>query len=491
MFESNRISTFLAHLFITITIQADLKDSVKYNSKEEINMTQSRIVAITGATVLSIGLAGCFGGSGGSGGSAGNTGSVGSTAAAATTAKVESVEVNETTAKTALAMLGIKNGGILPSATLAASSDKKMKLPDNLATRMAAKMKKLKISDALLSKVKEEKIGAGADSGAISQTYDCAVSGTMTLESSWERNEAPEGYDNTETNKITFNDCVDTEENLIGTIEEHGEAMNTSSLYHYSGAIGFTEHRQYSSIGHERSEQINAEHLSEERTTLAGAAVWSGAMDGTWKMKNYETDSSSNRGFEISTNMTAEYKLYDANGTVAHDEKWKADSFIFHRRESEVQHIETMSGYLSYTPDIDTQMAYIYGEGFSLTFEAEGGVAQTDASAIVPDYSVDIEGVLGADCLGGSITFSTPSVWLFDNEMPDLNVENDENGTTPYSGTTVISGAGSSAATVEFMHNEVPEAYGTITVNGNTSDPMTFPQMTEGIDCDEDLGWRF
>ena len=447
-------------------------------------MTQSRIVAITGATVLSIGLAGCFGGSGGSGGSAGNTGSVGSTAAAATTAKVKSVEVNETTAKTALAMLGVKNGGILPSATLAASSDKKMKLPDNLATRMAEKMKKLKISDALLSKVKEEKTGAGADSGSISQTYDCAVSGTMTLESSWERNEAPEGYDNTETNKITFNNCVDTEEDLIGTIEEHDEAMDTSSLYHYSGAIGFTEHRQGSSIGYERSEQINAEHLSEERTTLAGAAVWSEAMDGTWKMKEDETDSS--ESFELSANMTAEHKLYDANGTVEKGEKYEADNFDAQWRLSEVQESVTMDGYLSRTMK-DKDPSYLYAEGFTLTYAAEeGNTAPTNNAAIVPEYSVNIEGVLGADCLGGRITFSTPSVWLFDNQMPDLN---DVNGTTPYSGTTVISGAGSSAATVEFTHNDVPEAYGTITVNGNTSDPMTLPQMTEGIDCDEDLGW--
>jgi len=442
----------------------------------------STVAAIACVGIIGIGLTGCGGGSGGSTGATGSTGSTGSTAGSTTTAKVGSADVNETTARTALAM--VKNGGL---ASLAASSDKKMKLPDNVATRMAAKMKQLKISDTLLSKVKETGVASG-NSGSVSQTYDCAVSGTMTLDSSWERNDAPEADERTETNKITFNDCIDTEEDLVDVIDAEYDTNNVTTLYHYRGAIGFTRHEQRSSIGEEESWAINAEHLSEEESTLAGARVWSSAMNGTLKWRRYETDSS--EGLEISANGTAERKVYDANGTVIKDETYEADNFDAQWRVSDVQEMVVMDGYLNHAMK-DKDPSYLYAEGFTLVYAAEGGNAGlTSDPAIVPEYSVDIEGVLGADCLGGSVTFSTPSVWLFDKQMPDID-PNDSNGSTPYSGTTAISGAGSSVATVEFTHNDVPEAYGTITVDGNTSDPMTLPQMTDGIDCDEELGWWF
>ncbi|SFV64956.1 hypothetical protein MNB_SV-3-65 [hydrothermal vent metagenome] len=438
----------------------------------------SNIAAIACLTVVSVGITGCSGG--GSGG-ASASGSV------STTAKVQSVDANETTTRKALVMF-FEEGGIgHTAARVSSSSEKGMKLPDNVATRLAAKMKQIKISDAILGKVKEAR--SSNDSGSISQTYECAVSGTMTLDSSWEENDAPNGGDSTETNKLTFNECVDTQEDIIfEALDVEASGTQESVLFHYNGTIGYTEHRQGSDIGEESSWEMSAGNLIEEGKTLDGKLVESFTMDGILKERDYYTGNST-RGWEIGANLNVEFKVYDENATVRDRSKWEADNFDLYSKHSKVQDRLTMNGYISSTPHIDSDTAYLYGEGFVRTFAAEEGMVEDDTNEIIPEFSVAVEGVFGADCLGGSLAFSTPSTWLVDEDMPDTDDDTDENGTTPYSGTTVINGANASESTVQFMHNDVPEAYGTITTDGTASTYASFPKMVEDIRCEEHLGW--
>ena len=456
--------------------------------------TNLKLATVACATVVGLGVIGC----GGSGGTPPPPPPPPPPPVVGVPAYATPVDVNETTARKVLHFL-YDGGFVAHSVTAAAAS----KSPLALETVESAIGGPRSFQDILFSLFENIfqfiHIGVGSpdkvkaktsfgmaptdtESGETNITMDCSVSGTFTLEKKWGWSDGPGAGEEYFSMKVTFDQCVHNTA-LFEDIMNH--LTPDDYQYTYNGSFGFdAEWKDLGVVGMD-SVAFDADHLT-ERVTNSGINAMAFDMNAKGKLKA-EGGHGYNK-FAFDMNGTAGGEDFDENGTSTGKGVFEVEAFSMmskQARSGDLRRQElNIDGYIGMEETNstgDVEKMYIYGK---------------DAvQKSVKDYSPAVghmttnfySGTLGLPCISGAVDLATPVVWDTNSTQTDVSAPSNT-GRTPFIGTTTISGANSTVATVNFDENSASpkESFGTITVDGGApSAAQGLPDM--GVECDMTL----
>ena len=513
-------------------------------SKEEINMRQSRIVAITGATVLSIGLAGCFGG-----GSSGTQETVVRTAENPCPVPVSakqpvtfSAENDFESVKGVLStsIINLRLGYYLTILTMKTKylALNNIEEDNSFEGRIAKKVKNI-----------QENALSVFESGAPIETGD-----HIHCDNYSETNQTGfynatytavhDGYDLS----IEFKNCLlresdddDRIENfwnlILGNsplvrLEDLSDTTENTSLFNGSFTMSFHETLESNEMDAEESNRTRSLHIDKKNLLLEYAQgdgkkllEYQGNgildMDADNQRVNSETkipDSDDNTSYteiwdnkeilsiHLSMNMDEKLHNYDDN----HSSEMQALCYAVETREAD-HNIErthyNSEGDSDSEEYNDSHTWHIENNGYiALRSSDENFFADTYANQYVYDgawirsrsndgnesdvSTVSLNGTVGSSLVGGSARLDTTTPWKwylddtasFSNDSYVRDIFDLHDMEMPAEGRTVFTGTNS--AVVLFQHNENNETNGTITVGGEseTYDNMDdmFIDMIEG-----------
>jgi len=311
-------------------------------------------------------------------------------------------------------------------------------------------------------------------------TMPCAYEGNYTLEIKNSFTEMRDIVQGSSFAKITFDQCVHNRGIFLGEFVMRLE--DDAMKYSYSGIRSMQrDFTEMDGIWSMKMTHI-AENFTGVASDLSGKKYREVAMNMSHSMEKYEA--ADVRKKTKNWNGTTVRKIYNEEGILDSSRSLEFINFEFKKGRVNNQMTAVINGYEGIT-EIDDEgnitEEFIYGENFT---EIKSWV-RTDSGTI---RSESYDGVLGTHCFGGAVNFETSVVWETNSSQPDIN---GDEGTTPYVGTLTVNGASESVAVVNFATNDANESFGTITVDGVESDPMTRPEMSEGAeDCEVTIGGR-
>jgi hypothetical protein len=402
------------------------------------------------------------------------------------------VNVDEETARTALnvAFGGI---GLLPDSASATSKGDDSALSDskNVGVQMMERLRSLKVAESVKAQYMPEE-------QEISLTgLPCSVSGTYDLYTKHEYNSMPippeGGADQTiSTYKLTFHDC---KTGLYDPILEGAFANLLENPYNgetyilYNGSLETIRTETYGDINYEAIHRVEGVVNANNLTATIGDDVENMLISANANL----TFSESSIGYmyplsELSFDINGTLSLMDDYGSLAFEAQEFGLSLNYQSDPGGHDEKITLNGYAGLTmtqnepmvmaaPAEDGPMSetlYLYAENLVID--------QSSREENITTTTVD--GVLGLPCFGedgGTVEYDTLTDIKLDSQLYDVD---GYQGETPFVGTTTISGANASVATVNFDKNDSNITSGTITIGDVTTEPDSLPDMIEEYPCE-------
>ncbi len=496
-------------------------------SKEEINMRQSRIVAITGATVLSIGLAGCFGG-----GSSGAQETVVRTAENPCPVPISAKQPVTFSAQNdfesvkgvlSTSIININLGFYLSILTMKTKylALSNIEEDNSLEGRIAKKVKN--VQENALSVLES---GAPIETGNNIQCDNYSdVNQTGFYNATYTASD--DGYDLS----LEFKNCLlhesddDQIEDLwdlilynspLVRLEDLSETTENTSLFNGKFTMSFHKTSESNEMDAEDSNRTRSLHIDKENLSLEyargnGEKLFEYQGNGTLDMQannhsehryNKIYDSDDNTSYteiwdnkdtlSIHLSMDMDEKLHDYDDN--HSSEMQALCYAVETREadhnierthynsegdsdseeynnSHTWHIEN-NGYIALRSSDENFFAdtyanqYVYDGAWIRSRSNDGD--ESDVS------TVSLNGTVGSSLVGGSAQLDTTTPWKwsldesagFSNNSYVRDIFDLQHMTMPDEGRTIFTGTNS--AVVSFQHNENNETNGTITVGGES-----------------------
>lgn len=290
-------------------------------------------------------------------------------------------------------------------------------------------------------------------------TLSCAYAGSYTIHEKWTEVETVDARSNQYQKEYTFNSCVHNAAIDMNFDPLAPPPPSHSYRYSYNGLIGL-KYTYLEADGIDDGDIAIETSSFDFSLTEDGKKVQSLKADFDASFKQYRADGDDAGSIRFDMTMDGVIDAAEFNATSGE----KTSSFVAKATElkykgdgydsgSEFNIGIDLDGYLSIAPDMNaSHEMYLYGEAFKLNVNA----------STEDTVNISINGVLGAKCLGGSVAFVTSQEWTIDENMPDIDGEYDW---TPFVGKTTIEGSDATAV-LEFGKTADPKAYATLVMEG-------------------------